>query len=280
MILIDECAEERLLAFLENMKNKIEAPRCLHLHNQEQQVAMDRVIRAVENILPPTHYDERDLQGYFCTDGDVFIVSQRFLPSQARGIANLLDLQQGELYELVHGWRPLLKIVDEKVQRIRDAEQEKLKKLATQKQEKLRENILKADVNHEMVGSLSKRRAAHETAYAFVVEDDSFSRRLVRNALNDRTNLTMISEGRFLAELYVEKAPHIIFLDIDLPDVSGLELLQMLKSIDPNAFVVMLSGNGDRQNVMKAIDLGAKGFIGKPFSKEKLINYLKRATSL
>lgn len=280
MILIDECAEERLLAFLESMKNKIEAPRCLYLHNPERQVEMDRVIRVVENILPPAHYDERDLQGYFCLDGDIFIVSQRFLPSQARSIANLLGLQQCELFELVHGWRPLLKIVDVKVQGIRDAEQEKLKKIATLKHEKLRENILKADVNPEMLDSLSKRRAAHETAYAFVVEDDSFSRRLVRNALNDRANLIMVSEGRFLAELYVEKAPHIIFLDIDLPDVNGLELLQMLKSIDPDAFVVMLSGNGDRQNVMKAIDLGAKGFIGKPFSKEKLINYLKRATSL
>ena len=39
----------------------------------------------------------------------------------------------------------------------------------------------------------------------------------------------------------------------------------------------MFSGNGDRDNVLKAIELGAKGFVGKPFTKDKLFQYIEKS---
>jgi FixJ family two-component response regulator len=39
----------------------------------------------------------------------------------------------------------------------------------------------------------------------------------------------------------------------------------------------MFSGNGDRPNVLKAVQLGAKGFIGKPFSRDKIFQYINKS---
>jgi FixJ family two-component response regulator len=39
----------------------------------------------------------------------------------------------------------------------------------------------------------------------------------------------------------------------------------------------MFSGNGDRDNIIKAMQLGAKGFVGKPFTKDKLIAYIEKS---
>ena len=76
---------------------------------------------------------------------------------------------------------------------------------------------------------------------------------------------------------YVNKAPDVLFLDIGLPDINGHDVLERLFKLDPQAYVVMFSGNGDRENVLKAVELGAKGFVGKPFTQEKLIQYIEKS---
>jgi len=39
----------------------------------------------------------------------------------------------------------------------------------------------------------------------------------------------------------------------------------------------MFSGKGDRDNIMKAVEMGAKGFVGKPFTREKLFQYIEKS---
>ena len=65
-----------------------------------------------------------------------------------------------------------------------------------------------------------------------------------------------------------------IFLDIDLPDVNGHEVLSSILKIDANAHIIMLSGNSDQENVVNAIKAGAKGFVAKPFLKDRLYKYI------
>jgi DNA-binding NtrC family response regulator len=50
-----------------------------------------------------------------------------------------------------------------------------------------------------------------------------------------------------------------------MPGMSGLDVLPKILEIDPKAGVVMISGVGDEQNVKKAVDLGAYGYVMKPF---------------
>ena len=76
---------------------------------------------------------------------------------------------------------------------------------------------------------------------------------------------------------YLNKAPDVVFLDIDLPDMSGHDVLSKIFALDPEAYIIMFSGNGDRGNVLKAIERGAKGFVGKPFSQDKLTHYIQKS---
>ncbi len=61
-----------------------------------------------------------------------------------------------------------------------------------------------------------------------------------------------------------------IFSDINMPGMSGLELLEQVKAIFPQIQVSMISAYGDDENYRKAIDSGAKEFFTKPIDFESL----------
>lgn len=65
--------------------------------------------------------------------------------------------------------------------------------------------------------------------------------------------------------------PKIIFLDILMPDVDGIDLLKQIKSIDPKAIVIMVTARQDEEAKEKSLKAGADEFITKPFSH----NYLR-----
>jgi two-component system chemotaxis response regulator CheY len=66
-----------------------------------------------------------------------------------------------------------------------------------------------------------------------------------------------------------------VFLDINMPVLDGLQTLQVLRSLDPTAWVVMASGVSLVDKVKAAIKLGAKGFMVKPYSTAKIADALK-----
>lgn len=70
--------------------------------------------------------------------------------------------------------------------------------------------------------------------------------------------------------------PDIIFLDIDLPDEQGTTLIPKFLQMSPNTTVVMFSANNTVENIVKAKKLGAKGFLVKPFTLNKIDFILKK----
>ncbi|WP_105167731.1 response regulator [Pseudoalteromonas sp. T1lg23B] len=68
----------------------------------------------------------------------------------------------------------------------------------------------------------------------------------------------------------------IVFLDIELPDGDGKEIIAQLNDINPDLNVVMVSAHSTVENVKDAIELGAKGFVVKPFSPKKIAAMLKK----
>jgi len=73
-----------------------------------------------------------------------------------------------------------------------------------------------------------------------------------------------------------EKEFNIIFLDIELPDGDGKEIISHINDISPEANVVMVSAHSTVENVKDAIDKGAKGFVVKPFTPKKIAAMLKK----
>jgi two-component system chemotaxis response regulator CheY len=122
-----------------------------------------------------------------------------------------------------------------------------------------------------------------------MVDDVEFSRELLRSAvlasINDDSlsidpQFFHVANGKSIIEIIKNKGIHIVYLDIDLPDENGLELLKGIKKIFAGVTVVMVSGEGSSENVMQAIKNGANGFIVKPFNTarihETLRNYLNK----
>lgn len=120
-------------------------------------------------------------------------------------------------------------------------------------------------------------RGMRDHMVVMVIEDDAFTRRLVANVLNKESEVIEAEDGVEALEKYVAIAPDMVLLDIELPDINGHLVLQEIIGFDPDAFVVMLSGNSQKENVIAALEDGAQGFVTKPFAKEKLMHYLKVA---
>ncbi len=66
------------------------------------------------------------------------------------------------------------------------------------------------------------------------------------------------------AETYERERPDVVMLDLQLPGLSGLRLLEVLRARDPDAAVIMLTGHGDIETAVEAMRLGAENFLTKP----------------
>ncbi|RYD50754.1 MAG: response regulator [Sphingobacteriales bacterium] len=109
------------------------------------------------------------------------------------------------------------------------------------------------------------------------VEDEPTIRQLLNNLLaTSGHSLSFAANSEDAVRAYIRKPPHIVFLDINLPDVSGLELLELIGKYDPKAHAVMLTSSGAQEKVKTAVQQGVKGYIVKPFSRQKLAECIDR----
>ena len=219
-------------------------------------------------------------------DNDVFITTQfltskilcKFLPIVAQNLA-LAPFREElvSLYEANVHWAELNEICKKKIEKIDIEKKLKDKRIQKEKLEKYRKEIMDIKIDKELISLLSVKRQKRDRVSILVVEDDIFSQRLLKNSIDKEYQFFAAKNGHEAIVKYVNEAPDILFLDIGLPDISGHDILKKIFEIDPDAFVVMLSGNGDKENVLKAIDIGAKGFIGKPFTSKKLFQYIQKS---
>jgi len=86
-----------------------------------------------------------------------------------------------------------------------------------------------------------------------------------------------LSYGKQALKAAVENPPDVILLDIHLPDIDGMKVLEKLKKLDSKLTVVMLTAYGHIKDAVEAIKAGAFDYITKPFEKEALLLSIKRA---
>jgi two-component system, chemotaxis family, chemotaxis protein CheY len=72
----------------------------------------------------------------------------------------------------------------------------------------------------------------------------------------------------------------LVFLDIDLPDINGHQILRQIKALADKTHVVMVTAHSSIENVQQSIAAGASGFIVKPFSPQKIKNILQRCLTI
>ena len=112
-----------------------------------------------------------------------------------------------------------------------------------------------------------------------VVDDNSDIRFLICNILKEKDYIVRPAANYDQAVFEIKKKiPDLAIIDIKLDkgDRDGIELLKLLIKKDKNIPVIMISGHANVQVAVDAIRLGAYEFVEKPFSSEKILNYVKR----
>ena len=118
------------------------------------------------------------------------------------------------------------------------------------------------------------------TKEILVIDDNSDIRQLISGILRDQ-GLKVREAANFdqaLLEIN-KKLPDVAIVDVKLDkgDNDGIELLVHIKKIDDDVPVIMISGHGNVRMAIDSLKLGAFEFIQKPFSSERLLNFLNRA---
>jgi DNA-binding NtrC family response regulator len=111
-----------------------------------------------------------------------------------------------------------------------------------------------------------------------IVDDDNIIRLSLNEILLNNGFLPLdVSSGRKALEAFKKEMPDAVLLDLRMPDMDGIEVLQKLKGINPDVPVIIITGYGDIDTAIETIKLGAYDFIVKPPKIDRLILTLKRA---
>lgn len=109
-----------------------------------------------------------------------------------------------------------------------------------------------------------------------VLADDEMQFRLLVRRVLESMNAEIVGEaknGREAVELFKATAPHITFLDINMPFMDGMAALRAIKKINPKALVIMLTSLVAMDTVTACLEAGANNYIRKdtPLNEIKLI---------
>lgn len=112
---------------------------------------------------------------------------------------------------------------------------------------------------------------------AIIVDDESPARQYLRLLLERIGGVEIVGEaeegGEFL-KLVANNQPDVVFLDVRMPGVSGVELAQIVNRMQPSPSVVFVTGYDEY--AVQAFDLAAVDFLTKPFSEDRLRKTIER----
>ncbi len=106
-----------------------------------------------------------------------------------------------------------------------------------------------------------------------LVDDSIFMHSLLKDALSPGgfQFVGTAKDGKTALELVEETKPALVILDNVLPDMLGADILEIIKSKYPETKVLMVSAVGQETMQRKCLQLGAEGYITKPFKAQELL---------
>ncbi|MEF2145963.1 MAG: response regulator [Desulfovibrionaceae bacterium] len=111
-----------------------------------------------------------------------------------------------------------------------------------------------------------------------VIDDEKPTLKIFRMLLATYGYEILTAEnGQEGLELFREKRPNLVLTDIKMPVMDGIEVLRNIKEINPHTEVVVITGHGDMDLAVQALNLDATDFINKPVQRQVLEKALKRA---
>lgn len=111
-----------------------------------------------------------------------------------------------------------------------------------------------------------------------VVDDEHLIRwSLEQNLKKQGYDVMTAGTGEDALKMVREEQPDLILLDIQMPGINGLEVLEKVKEIDEDIVVIMVTAQGGLETAVNAMRLGAYDYINKPFNLDELAIVIRKA---
>lgn len=88
-----------------------------------------------------------------------------------------------------------------------------------------------------------------------------------------------LGEGRRAARIALAVQPEVVVLDLQLPDLPGVEVARLLMACEPRPKVLVLSASGEQDDVLQAVKAGASGYLVKSASREEFLDAVRRTAA-
>ena len=111
-----------------------------------------------------------------------------------------------------------------------------------------------------------------------IAEDHSMIREGLKQLLELESDIRVIAgfpDGKAAVDQYLEVKPDVVLMDINMPVLNGLGALEQIRILDNSAKIVMLTIHNDREYLLKALELGALGYILKDSDSKVLIDAVR-----
>jgi len=123
---------------------------------------------------------------------------------------------------------------------------------------------------------ISSPAAKESNTVVLIVDDDAAVRDALRGVLDEEYAVIEAAHGRQALDLVLAQRVDLVLLDILMPEVDGLEILQEIKVLAPDLPVIMLTAVKTVRTTVAAMKLGAADYMTKPFQREELLATIRR----
>jgi len=104
-----------------------------------------------------------------------------------------------------------------------------------------------------------------------IIDDEENIRKYLGQSLaKDGFDVYTAQYGKEGLNLLLQKHIDVVLLDLNLPDISGLDVLRKIKKVDAQSIVIIITAYGDIGSAVEAIKLGAYDYLTKPFDVEDI----------
>jgi len=118
-------------------------------------------------------------------------------------------------------------------------------------------------------------------AKILVVDDEAYTRVFFYELLKEEGyRVTIAEDGRRAIETARKGSFDLVFLDVRMPDIDGVETCKAIKKTSPKTIVIMMSGYPVEDEVREALKLGASDYVAKPFDPDEIMDITRVAEYL
>ncbi len=116
---------------------------------------------------------------------------------------------------------------------------------------------------------------------AMIVEDEKVANELLSSTFkNFFSDVHSCFNGEEALETYNKKQPDVVFVDIVMDGMDGIELSRKIRKINPTQIIIVISASNDIEKISESIEVGVNSFIQKPIDTKKIIELLSSVVSM